>query len=298
MFNDLLTKNGLTIERLRRFCEIVEAGSIAKAVEQNDREQPVYSRDLKALEDYFEEDLFRKEGASRSGKALGKLTLRGDLLHKTALRLFRDLERIFNYSEATDVLVVGADECLLHYLVVGLLGAFSEKVPESRIRFRRLELDEMLPAVANHEVHFAIAGSSILSTEIEEIASVPIGSMKFQVLAAKELIDQHPGTPPEKMIHTLPVATLSATEGLLGTLGIEPKTTFDIGAHLDAALWSKQSAAFLPDQLDGHDFQELLLPEPCRLNLSLAYNTIAAEENPYIASVASDLTALLCAALQ
>ncbi len=43
---------------------------------------------------------------------------------------------------------------------------------------------------------------------------------------------------------------------------------------------------------------EIPLPEPCRLSLSLAWNTLAAEENPYIASVASTLGTLVKAKLK
>lgn len=290
MFNDVLNKQGLTIERLRRFCEMVEAGSIAKAVEQNDREQPAYSRDLKTLEDYFEEDLFKRDGSTRSGKALQGLTLRGDLLHRTALRFFADIERIINYNEAASELTIAAEKSVMHALTTRLIGQFKHEIPDSKIHLKQPDLREILPAIISQKINFAVAGSSLLSTAAENISTVLIGNLEYKIYAPDALAESN--------IEDLPISTLESTEALLATVGLSPTATLPSHAALTAALHNGSTAVFLPDMVHLEGVHEIPLSEPCRLSLSLAWNTLAAEENPYIASVASMLETLFKAALQ
>ncbi len=293
MFDFVLSKKGLTVERLQRFCEIVEAGSIARAVDQNDREQPAYSRDLKALEDYFEEDLFKRDGATRSGKALQGLTLRGDLLHRTALRFFGDIERVINYNEAASELTIAAEESVLHFLIAGLIDELRHKIPDSKMHLKQQELRDILPALIRHKINFAIGGTSLLNTAAKNISTVLIGNMEYKIYATPELAETH-----RNDIREMPISSLESTEDLLATLDVSATATFPSTHLLMAALHSGSTAAFLPAATaTPQDLQEAPLPEPCRLSLSLAWNTLAAEENPYIASVASALESLLKSAL-
>jgi len=220
MFNSLLSKKGLTIERLQRFCEIVEAGSIADAVRKNDREQPAYSRDLKALEDYFEEDLFRRAGESRSGKAFQGLTLRGDLLHKTALQLFRNIERIIDYNEAMDKLTLSAEESILYFLLCPSLANITQACPESAIHFQSMEKQNLLPSLANHKAQFAIVGHSALESAVEEITAVPLGPLQFKIYATKQMLQHHAGLPLEELASHVPVVALSDTASLLTNIAL------------------------------------------------------------------------------
>ena len=287
MFNLVLSKKGLTVERLQRFCEIVEAGSIAKAVKKNDREQPAYSRDLKALEDYFEEDLFKKKGATRSGKTLQGLTLRGDLLYRTALRFFSDVERVISYNEASTDLVIAAEESVMFFLITRLISVFKHEIPESKIHLKCMDLPDILPAIINHDIHFAVAGSSLLNTEAENISTVSVGEIEYKIYATKAFLKSNAN------IDEMPISSLESTKNLVTTLGVSPSVTFPSAPHLLAAVNSGSTAAFLPSLIDSDELTEVPLPAPCKLPLSFAWNTLAAEENPYIASVVSTLEQLL-----
>lgn len=293
MFNDILNKQGLTIERLRRFCEMVEAGTMAKAVEQNDREQPAYSRDLKALEDYFEEDLFKREGSTRSGKALQGLTLRGDLLHRTALRFFTDIERVINYNEATNSITLGAEESLLHFLLCPRISEIQTACPESKICFQALEKQELLRALSDHKIHFAISSSSAMEPDIEEISFVSLGTLHFKAYATKNTLECFSLLPEEELIRRIPLITLPDLTNILAETHLSPSATLPSGSHIMTTLYTDNVAAFIPETRIAEDLIELPLPKPCLLKLSLAWNTAAAEENPYIASVESNLEGTL-----
>ncbi len=46
MFNTIFDRNGLSLDRLRRFCEVARVGSISQAEESNRRVQSSFSRDM------------------------------------------------------------------------------------------------------------------------------------------------------------------------------------------------------------------------------------------------------------
>jgi len=52
MFEDLFSKGGLSLERLRSFMLMANAGSIAKAVPQDPTRQSQISRQIKELESF------------------------------------------------------------------------------------------------------------------------------------------------------------------------------------------------------------------------------------------------------
>ena len=59
----LFSKSGLSLERLRTFCEVATAGGISNAVPDDPTRQSQFSRQLKELEEFFEAKLLiRKRG--------------------------------------------------------------------------------------------------------------------------------------------------------------------------------------------------------------------------------------------
>ena len=48
MYESVFNRKGISLERLRRFCEVADAGSIADARDRHRRAQPSYSRDIAA----------------------------------------------------------------------------------------------------------------------------------------------------------------------------------------------------------------------------------------------------------
>lgn len=62
MFEELIQESGLSIERLRNFCQIAHAGGITRAADGNPITQSLYSRQLKELEEYFGVELVRRKG--------------------------------------------------------------------------------------------------------------------------------------------------------------------------------------------------------------------------------------------
>ena len=59
MFNELLSEGGLTLDRLKNFCAIAEAGGIARIAGGDPAKQSLYSRQVKELEQFFGVELTR-----------------------------------------------------------------------------------------------------------------------------------------------------------------------------------------------------------------------------------------------
>src|SRR4051794_28209706 len=75
MFEKLFLKSGLSIDRLKTFCEIAEAGAITRAAGGKPGIQSQYSKQLKDLETYFEVPLFERNGKTMRITEAGKRLL-------------------------------------------------------------------------------------------------------------------------------------------------------------------------------------------------------------------------------
>ena len=62
MFNELLSEGGLSLDRLKNFCAMAEAGGIARVAGGDPAKQSLYSRQLRELEQFFGAELTRRKG--------------------------------------------------------------------------------------------------------------------------------------------------------------------------------------------------------------------------------------------
>ena len=62
MCAQMLSKGGLSLDRLNNFCRIAEAGGITKAAGSDPGKQSLYSRQIKELETFFGVELKVRRG--------------------------------------------------------------------------------------------------------------------------------------------------------------------------------------------------------------------------------------------
>lgn len=72
MFEHLFSKGGLSLDRLRRFMQMAQAGSIAKAAPGDTNRQSQISRQIRELEQFFGTGLTRRKGKTLSLSAAGE----------------------------------------------------------------------------------------------------------------------------------------------------------------------------------------------------------------------------------
>jgi len=78
MFSEMLSKGGLSLDRLHNFCRIAEAGGITRAARGDLGKQSLYSRQIKELEAFFGVELKVRVGKGMAltdaGRQLARLT--------------------------------------------------------------------------------------------------------------------------------------------------------------------------------------------------------------------------------
>ena len=62
MFESVLAERGLSLDRLKNFCAIAEAGGIARTAGGDPAKQSLYSRQVRELEHFFGTELTRRKG--------------------------------------------------------------------------------------------------------------------------------------------------------------------------------------------------------------------------------------------
>lgn len=127
MHEALFSRNGLSLERLRSFAEIISAGGPTRAAKGDSTRQSQYSRQLKELEEFFGTELFiRRQGRwvlTETGRTLQSLT--NDHLNALAeLRAQCACEPV--------VLRFGAGESFLQWRFLPKLGKLCQDLPGVR----------------------------------------------------------------------------------------------------------------------------------------------------------------------
>src|SRR4249919_690576 len=89
-YSALLSKGGLSLDRLHNFCLIADAGGLTKAADRDPAKLSLYSRQIRELEEFFGVELKRRHGKgiviTDAGRRLAQVT-------RTHLRGLEDFQR-------------------------------------------------------------------------------------------------------------------------------------------------------------------------------------------------------------
>jgi DNA-binding transcriptional LysR family regulator len=112
MLEELFSKGGLSLDRLRSFLALAQAGGIARAAPDDPTRQSLMSRQIKELEEFFGAELTR-----RRGKTLA-LSPAGERLAMLVRRQLQDLDDFRREQESQPkVFTVSAGASTLEWLV-------------------------------------------------------------------------------------------------------------------------------------------------------------------------------------
>ncbi len=242
----VLLKSGLTVERLKSFCEIVTAGSMAAAAAGDLAKQSHYSRQIKELEVTLGIKLFTKEGKylrpNDQGKRLAALT-------NMYFQGLEDLEETADVEQPT--LRIGAIESALRWLLMPhlqeILAAAGRHLPE----FLSARTAEVIEGVRTGRFDLGIVREDAVD---ESLAAVACGALDYALVVPRRLLlgKSAAGLDPTKK---LPIAAL-AGEGrfahnsieLLKRNGIEPLVRLRTQSFsmIIEAMRAAEIAAFVP----------------------------------------------------
>src|SRR5512138_718569 len=143
LFADLFVRRGLSLDRLRAFLAVADAGSIARVAPSDATRQSQLSRQIGELEDYFGQAL-----VERRGRGL-VLTAAGEQLAATVREAFTGLREVVARAAAQPVTAtLGAGDSMLHGWLIPALPAVAASLvvvaldgPDVALRLRDARID-------------------------------------------------------------------------------------------------------------------------------------------------------------
>jgi DNA-binding transcriptional LysR family regulator len=151
MFEKLLSRSGLSLDRLRSFLAFAQAGSISKAAPDDVNQQSQISRQISELESFFSTEL-----TMRRGKTL-TLTAAGRRLAMLIQQQLQDLDDFWlDQTKQKKTFTLGAGASILDWLVIPALGPIGKALGHATLRLDTLRSRPLIEGVKEGRIDFAV----------------------------------------------------------------------------------------------------------------------------------------------
>jgi DNA-binding transcriptional LysR family regulator len=178
MTKRLFTRSGLSLERLRTFCEVVSAAGISKAAPGYPNRQSQFSRQLKELEEFFGAELLRRT----HGRF--ELTSAGRELFEIVKSHFNALEDLADRCANENIEVTfGAGESLLHWLLLPCLAEFRRKHPTIALVLHNLRTDEITNRLCDAQLDLGLLRQDAVRPPL---GSASLGSIEYRLIMPRD----------------------------------------------------------------------------------------------------------------
>jgi len=289
---------GFTIERLRTFCRIAAAGSIAQAAKGDSTRQSQFSRTVKEREEFFGTKL-----VERAGKTV-RLTEAGRTLAVLTQSYFRSVEELRQSSTQEEVIHLGAGESVFRWLLMPRLAELQGQAQGVRFEFHTQGTAQCLDGVKAGRLDMAIVRKDAID---DSLGVLPCGSMRYSLVVPRSLLPGRTSAGLEA-VKSLPFALLTG-DGVLanGVLKLAAKMGLNLDVKVKAenfslvvtAIQNSDLAAVLPAAavagLSKERFAKVEMEgiETLTRELVLAYSPQAAELRQRIRRLAPRISTLL-----
>jgi len=198
-FGSLLAEGGLSLDRLRNFCLIAEAGGITKAAGGDPAKQSLYSRQIKELETFFGVELKR-----RQGKGIA-LTDAGRQLAQLVRAQFAGLEDFHRCARALpNRLSIAAGNSILEWIVLPRIGSLRERLPDSIFEFRNQRTATIVSELMDMTCDVGIVRADAVKPPLKSRRLMSVNySLFVPTQLCKNLTDEHL----KERVATFPIAT-------------------------------------------------------------------------------------------
>ena len=247
MFDELLSRRGLSLDRLHAFLKVATAGGISRAVGADPVRQSQFSRQIKELEGFFGVALFRRRGKSLH------LTTSGERLTQVArvsLGALHDFGRAC--AEEPVEFTLGSGDSLIHWLLLPRLGALRREFPRVKLRLRNLRSGDIVRGLNDGHLDFGLIRRDAVA---RPLASVQLGALEYALYVPRKLLPGGRKRDFTWALSTLPVTTLTGDgqfdrrlRSLAAKLPKPPTFALECESfpHAAVALNSGHYAAILP----------------------------------------------------
>lgn len=157
MSRKLLSRRGLSFERLAALLDLADAGSLARAAEGDPNRQSLYSRQIKELEHFFGVALTRRRGQTLELTDSGRRIV--EIARETFSR-FDDFQTECDGRPAT--VVIGSGDSLFQWLLLPCLGQVQRLFPRHTIRLQDLRTDDVVAGLCDLQIDLGLIRDSAL----------------------------------------------------------------------------------------------------------------------------------------
>jgi DNA-binding transcriptional LysR family regulator len=178
-FEQLFDVSGLSLDRMRSFLKVAEAGNLSMAALGDQTKQSQYSRQIKELESFFGVALTR-----RVGRRI-EITEEGRRLAMVVRRQFSELDTFREAMAGRCVRVsIGVQGSVLEWLLIPRVAEMSRVLGHTIIEAEQMRTMDIVRAVADGRLDFGIVREDALPPETKRQR---IGSVGYTVFAANAL---------------------------------------------------------------------------------------------------------------
>ena len=173
-FARLFAVSGLSLDRLRTFLRVVEAGNLSKAALGDPTKQSQFSRQIKEMEAFFGVPLTR-----RVGRRI-EITDEGHRLARIVRRQFRELDDFREAMAGNRVSVrIGSQGSVIDWLLIPRLGSIRRVLGHAMVELEQLRTADVVRAVADGRLDFGIVREDALGRETRRWRLGAVGYAMF-----------------------------------------------------------------------------------------------------------------------
>lgn len=179
MFKTLFDRGGLSLDRLRSFLELSEAGSITKAAGGDLSRQALISRQIRELEEFFGTEL-----TVRRGKTLA-LSEAGVRLANLIREQFQDLNDFqLEQQKQAKSFSIGTGASILEWLVIPAATKVRAALGDPSLRFSSNRSRDLVEDVRDGRLDFAIVREDAIPADLPKLALLQV---KFMICAPRSV---------------------------------------------------------------------------------------------------------------
>lgn len=180
MFESLFTRGGLSLDRLRGFLELAQAGSISKAAAGDASRQALLSRQIRELEEFFGTEL-----TLRRGKTL-VLSPAGTRLALLIREQFQDLNDFhLEQQKLPKTFRLGAGASILEWLVIPKASKVRSSLGNATLRLSSQRSRDLVEHVRDGLLDFAIVREDAIPEGLPRLELVKV---KFFIGVSRRLV--------------------------------------------------------------------------------------------------------------
>jgi DNA-binding transcriptional LysR family regulator len=152
-YKSLFDRGGLSLDRLRNFVLIADAGGVSRAAERDPARMSLFSKQIKELESFFGAALTHRQGRTM------KMTEAGTQLAQLARAYLGGLENFQQTCQnVPQTISIASGNSVLEWLVLPQMAKLRQAMPNTRFEFTTGRTNDLVARLTDMSVDLALIG--------------------------------------------------------------------------------------------------------------------------------------------